>query len=188
MRRRSSTGRYTLRATSALVGFWAGTVVLAACVLVPLVRGDWAVFGFALAPSLFLCWLLWLILYRPAVHYDSSSATVVNIGRIHVIPWARVTAVVQKVNLVFELRSGRTISAWGVPYPRRPGNLERLIDRRTRRPYDLDVNARTLDEMRRSAAPSATQVDSRWDVVPLMMGAVLLAAAVVTIVVFGIDG
>ncbi len=170
----SVSARYVLRPASTAVAFWVGAVVLAVVVGTPLVTGDWRLFLFVLPPALLLAWLLWIVLYRPAVHYDSDGAVIVNIGRIHQVPWSQVASLRQGVNLIFTLESGRFINAWGVPAPRRPGNVMSNFDRRSRIPYDVDRNVEVLEAFRASAAPSPHPVSQRWDTVPLAVGGVLL--------------
>lgn len=179
---------YTLRLASSVVLFWIGTGVLAFVVGAAVVIGDWTTFAFVTPPALLLAWVLWLVLYRPAVHYDDARATVVNPGRIHVLPWARVSEVVQRASLVFELDDGRRITAWAVPYPRRSGVVARNLDFRRKPEYDFDSNARPLRGFLDGRAQGTEPVVSRWDVVPLLIGLVLLIVAVVAIVLLSVQG
>lgn len=181
MARNREAARYTMRSPSAVITFWVGVVVLAVIVGAPILSGDWRVFGFAIGPSMLLAWLLWIALYRPALHYDEARAVVVNIGRTHVLPWSRVTDVRQGIGLLFALDAGGTITAHGVPAPRPPGNIASAIDRRTRPRYDLNHDADLLESVRRSATPSSDPVVSTWDVIPLLIGAVLVVALAVEI-------
>ena len=178
--------RYVLRPASTAVTFWVGVVVLAIIAATPAATGSWRVFAFVLPLALFLIWLLWVVLYRPAVHWDKNEVVIVNIGRIHVLPWARVFALRQGINLIFTLHGGRTISAWGAPAPKGPGNLVSNFDRGSRLERNVDRNVEVLDGYLLSAAPSEEQVTSRWDVVPLAIGGVLLLAVVVDLA-FGLS-
>ena len=173
---------YVLRSVGSQVGFWIGVAILVVVVGTPIVRADWRVLAFVVAPALLLAWLLWMVLYRPSLRYDAERAVIVNIGRVHVIPWARVTAVRQRLGLEFELDTGRRVTAVGVPPPRRPGNVESLLDRRTRPAYDFHRDAQLLDGVRQAAPPGPGSVVSRWDIIPLAIGALLVAAVVVEIV------
>jgi hypothetical protein len=179
--RNGSPARYTMRSVSSVVTFWIGAVSLLVVVGAPLLSGDWRVFEFAVGPSLLLVWILWLALYRPAVHYDDARAVVVNIGRTHVLPWSRVTSVRQGIGLLFDLDGRTTITAYGVPAPRRPGNIASAIDRRTRPTHDLNRDAELLDGIRGAATPRSDPIVSSWDVIPLVIGAVLVVAVVVEI-------
>jgi hypothetical protein len=124
-----------------------------------------------------------MALYRPSVRYDAERAIVVNIGRTHVVPWGRVVVVQQRLSLDLRLDDGRIVKAVGVAPPRRPGNVVSNFDRRNRLEYDFNRNADVLEGYR-IAAPSTTEpVTSRWDVIPLVIGAVLVVAVVVEIVV-----
>jgi hypothetical protein len=183
MPRNTRSGEYALRSGSSVVVFWIGTVVLAIVVIVPLVSGQVRVFAFAIVPALLLVWALWLALYRPVVRYDSSRAVVTNMGRTHVLPWPQVTRVRQGIGLQFELDNGRHITAVAVPPPRRTGNVASFFDRRTRPVQDVTRDAELLESVRLAAAPGAEPVVSRWDVVPLAIGAVLLVAVVIEVLI-----
>jgi hypothetical protein len=179
MARGARSGVYTMRSTSGVVAFWIAVVVLVAVVGTTVVRGDWGLFAFVLPPSLLMIWLLWLVLYRPVVRYDDTRVTVTNIGRVHVMPWARVTGVRQRFGLEFSLEGvARPLTAWAVPPPRRPGNIASALDRRSRTEHDPDAHARVLEGFREGAAPSDDPVVHRWDLVPLVIGAVLVVAVV----------
>jgi len=145
----------------------------------PLVAGQWQLAAWALAPALLLAWVLWIVLYRPSVRYDEERVVVTNIGRVHVVPWAQVASVDQGLNLVFRLRDGQVLNAWGSPYPRRPGNIELLLDRRTRPEYDFHRNATLLEHYVTGAPPSTEPSLQRWEFVPLGIGIVLIAAVAV---------
>ncbi len=183
MPREKRTGEYTLRSGSSVVVFWIGAVVMAVVIATPLARSDWRVFVFAVAPALLLVWALWIALYRPAIRYDARRAVVVNMGRTHVLPWPRVAGVRQRLGIDFELDSGRVVKAVGVPPPRRLGNVASNFDRRTRPAYDFNRNADILDSFRVAAAPDDESVVSRWDAIPLIIGAVLVVVVVVEVLV-----
>jgi hypothetical protein len=80
--------------------------------------------------------------------------------------------------MMFDLDTGKTIQASGVPAPRRPGIIAGAVDRRTRPTHDLNHDSDILDGVRRSASPATEPVVSTWDVVPLVIGAVLVVAVV----------
>ena len=181
MARPGSATRYTFRGASAVITFWVGIAVLVIIVGSPVANRDWRVFAFALGPSLLLAWLLWIALYRPAVHYDDARVVVVNIGRRHVLPWGHVTNVRQGIGMIFELDVGKPVIAYGVPAPRQAGNIASTIDRRTRPAFDLNREADLLDGVRRSATPCSDPVVSKWEVVPLLLGAVLMVGLIIEV-------
>jgi len=183
MPRTARAGRYVVRSASTVIPFWIGVVVLAGVIAIPLVQADWHLLRFVIGPALLLAWVLWFVLYRPAVHYDAERAVVVNFGRIHVLPWSHVTGVRQGISLVFELDAGKPISAFGAPAPRRTGNVAGNFDRRTRPVESFHREAELLDGARQAAAPSAEPVSVRWDVIPLAIGAVLALAVIIEFVV-----
>ncbi|MES2170682.1 MAG: hypothetical protein V4479_08170 [Actinomycetota bacterium] len=183
MPRKQRSDEYTLRSGSSAVVFWIGAVVLTIVVIVPLVSGQLRLFAFAILPALFLIWALWIALYRPAVRYDSHRAVVVNLGRTHVLPWPQVTRVRQGIGLQFELVRGGHITAVAVPPPRRTGNVASFFDRRTRPVQDVTRDAELLESVRLAAAPGDDPVVSRWDLIPLAIGVLLIVAAVIEVLV-----
>ena len=111
--------------------------------------------------------------------YDPVRAVVVNAGRRHVLPWGHVTNVRQGLSIMFDLDAGKSVQAWGAPAPRRPGIIAGAIDRRTSPTHDLHHDADILYGVRRAASPSPEAVASTWDIIPLVIGAVLVVAVVV---------
>jgi len=83
--------------------------------------------------------------------------------------------------MIFELDIGKPVIAYGVPAPRQAGNIASSIDRRTRPAFDLNRDADLLEGVRRSATPSSDPVVSRWEVVPLSIGAVLAVVLLVEV-------
>lgn len=183
MPRKARSGRYVVRSASAVIPFWIGMVILAVVVGTPVVRADWRLVAFSIGPVLLLAWILWFVLFRPAVHYDSERAVVVNFGRVHALPWGHVTGIRQGISLVFDLDDGKPISAFGAPAPRRTGNVMGNFDRRTRPVESFHREAELLDGFRRGATPSEAPVTTRWDVIPLVIGAVLLVAVAVELAI-----
>lgn len=183
MAQKARTSGYVVRSASAVIPFWVGVVVLAAVVGTPLVQLDWRLFGFAIAPALLLAWILWFVLFRPAVHYDADKAVVINFGRVHVLPWSHVTHVRQGISLVFDLDDGKPVKAFGAPAPRRTGNVMSNFDRRTRPVETFHREAELLDGFRKSANPDSAPVTTRWDVIPLAIGAALAVAVALEVVI-----
>jgi hypothetical protein len=176
---RKHPGLYVLRSFSAVVAFWFAVAVLAIVVGVQVLQAQWHLFAFLLPPALLLAWAFWIVLYRPAVRYDSAHAVVVNIGRRHVLPWSRVTSVHQGIGMVFDLDAGKPIQASGAPAPRRSGIIGSAIDRRTRPANDLHHDAEILDSVRKVSVSSTEPVVSTWEIVPLILGAVLIVTVVI---------
>ncbi|MBC7517586.1 MAG: hypothetical protein H7248_01660 [Microbacteriaceae bacterium] len=185
MPRKQRAGEYTLRSGSSVFVFWIGAVIMVIVVAASVAGGDWRVFAFEFVPALLIVWVLWIALYRPSIHYDEHRAVVVNIGRTHVLPWARVDSVRQRIGLAFELDAGRIVTAVGVPAPRPVGNVASNFDRRTRPTNHFNASAELLESVRVAAAPTTDQVVSRWDTLPLALGAVLVVAVAVE-VLFGV--
>lgn len=185
MAARGARHSYVLRDTVTTVVFWLAVAFGAVMAGDPLVRGDLAGFGRTAPIVAFVLWLLWLLLFHPHVRYDEERVVVTNIGRVHVLPWSRVVAVRQKLNLAFELDDGRWVRATGVTAPRDRGLLLSGLTkgRMGAGSANYHRNADILSPMREAAAPSDEAVVARWDAVPLLIGAVLAVAAAVDIVV-----
>jgi len=180
----SAVGRGVLRSTSSVVTFWIAAILVAIVVVVPAVRGGWPIVGFVAPLGAFLVWVTWLVLMRPQVRYDEAGAEVINIGRIHALPWARVASIRQGVNLVFELEDGERIQAWGVSYPRQRSALAAGLRREPSIPQrDMDRYTAPLEQLRQMAGPSAAPVTRRLDLRPLLVGGVLLVILLAALIV-----
>lgn len=174
MRPSAGTVQYTLRSGTSVVAFWAGVVVSAIVIVVPALQAEWNVLAFVLGPALLLVWMLWMVLYRPAVRYDTRHVVISNIGRTHVLPWPQIIDIRQRLGIDFEINGGGVVRAVGISPPRRAGNVASNFDQRTRPAYDFDRNVEILEGFRRAAAPTDEPVSSRWDVFPLTIGAALI--------------
>lgn len=176
---------YVLRDTGSILVFWIGCCVLAAIAAEAIVRGDGSYTALVLPLGLLILWVLWLVLFHPQLRYNPQRAIVTNIGRIHEIPWGRVSAVRQRLNVTFELRDGSTIRAAGVTAARGGGHVVRRItsDRVGDPSVGFDQRAAALDALRDAAAPSDSPVVSRWDTYALGIGAVLLVIAAIAVLI-----
>ncbi|MFT4030369.1 MAG: PH domain-containing protein [Protaetiibacter sp.] len=173
-----------LRDTRSTVTFWVGVAVLALLAIDFAVVQNWALLAVSLPFLLFSAWALWIMLLRPRVRYDSERARVINFFRSHELPWPRVATVRQRLNLMFELEDGRVITAYAVTASRGPGAFVRTATKRIH--DDLGAFTRTaddLEEVRRTARPSEEPTRSSWDALPILLGAVLVVAMAVTLLV-----
>lgn len=173
-RRRLTEPQYTLRSGVALIGFWLAAIVIVLVAGWPLVRGNLAVASFSLPAGGLVIWLLHVTIYQPAVYYDRHRLIVVNVLRVHDIPWARVSALRPSVDLVIELDDGRRLHATGAPYPRRGLRMSTEREPRGRgagRNFDGDVSV--LDDFRSHAEPSSEPVVSAFDRLEIAIGLVL---------------
>lgn len=175
------TGDFVMRATSSIAVFWIGVAVMAVVIAASLFQGNLRLFAFVIAPALLLTWILWILLYRPAVRYDTNRVVVVNVARTHVLPWHRVASVRQRLGIDFELAGGGVVRAIAVPPPREPGIVARNFDRRTRPAFDFSRNAEILDGFRSAAAPGDESVVSRWELLPLAIGIVPIIAVLLEV-------
>ncbi|MGB4777778.1 hypothetical protein [Microbacterium sp.] len=173
-----------LRDPRSTVTFWAGVSVMALIGIDFAVIQNWPLLATSLPFLLFLAWVLWIMLLRPRVVYDSERARVISFLRTYDLPWPRVAAIRQRLHLMFELESGRVITAYAVTASRGPGAIVRTATRRIGDdPGAFTRTADDLDQVRRNATPSSEQTRSGWDVLPIALGAVLLVAMVVTLIV-----
>lgn len=176
---------YVLRDTLTSVVFWLGLALGLVLVGDPLVRGDLALFA-ATAPIVALAvWVLFIVMLHPHIRYDEEHAVVTNIGRVHDLPWSRVVTVRQHLNLGFELDDGRRINAVGVTASRGRGLvLSGLTKGRMGvGSEEFHQHADALRPIHEAAARSDAPVVSRWDTVPLAIGAVLVVAVLVDLAV-----
>jgi hypothetical protein len=172
------------RPTSSLAAFWVLTGFCTLLVGDAAVQGDWRLFGLAVAPAALVVWLGWQVLYRPEVRFDSRRVVIVNPGRTSEIPWRHVSEVQQRLQIVVELDDGRKVTAWGSPFPEKPG-LRRPVPGERRRSVPGAELLGAYDASRNPAPNGApdSPVSRRWDVVLLLLGAVLAVACAVELLV-----
>lgn len=176
--------RYVLRDTLTTVVFWFAVAVGVVLVGDPLLRGDLPVLAPTASIVALVLWALWMVLFHPHVRYDDERAVVTNIGRVHELPWSRVTIVRQNLNLTFELDDGRRIGATGVTAPRGRGLVLAGMTRGKLgvSSGEFHQNADALRPIQAAAASSSDPVVSRWDAVPLGVGAVLVVLCLIVVV------
>lgn len=182
---RSPRHSYVVRDTVTSVVFWLGTALGVVLVGDPILRGDGALFA-ATAPFVALAlWLLFVVIFHPHIRYDEERAVVTNIGRVHDLPWSRVVTVRQNLNLGFELDDGRRISAVGVTAARGRGLILSGLTKGKLGvgSEEFHQHADALRPLQEAAARTDAPVVSRWDTVPLAIGAVLVVAVIIDLVV-----
>ena len=174
---------YVLRDTGMAVVFWLAVAGGAYLLIDAAVRSEWSVVAHTAGIVLFALWVIWMMLFHPHVRSTEAGVTVTNVGRVHAFPWSRVVAIRQHLNLVFELDDGRRIRTLGVTAKRDRGLvLGTLTGGRAgvgsgRFHDDRD----DLERLRIAAAATDAPIVSRWDAIPLAIGAVLTLAFVVDI-------
>lgn len=176
---------YVLRDTVMSVVFWLAVALGVILVGDPVLRGDLAVAA-ATAPIVaFALWLLWMILFHPHIRYDEERVVITNIGRVHELPWSRVVAVRQALSLGFELDDGRRIAATGVTAPRGRGLVMSGLSRGQMGvgSEDFHKNADALRPLQAAAAATDAPVVSRWDRIPLLIGAGLTVLVLIDLIV-----
>jgi hypothetical protein len=178
---------YVLRDTVMSVVFWLAVALGVILVGDPVLRGDFAVAVATLPIVALALWLLWMILFHPHIRYDEDRVVVTNIGRVHELPWSRVVAVRQALSLGFELDDGRRIAATGVTAPRGRGLVMSGLSRGQMGvgSDDFHKNADALRPLQAAAQASDASVVSRWDRIPLLIGAALAVLLVIDLIVLG---
>jgi hypothetical protein len=186
MRERTQTVMTSVpRPGSTLAAFWVLTGFGALLLGDALARGDLRLFCLSLAPAGLVVWLGWVLLYRPEIRFDSTRVIVVNPGRIHDIPWERVSEVHQRLQITVETDDGKRTTCWGSPFPEKPG-LRRSTrgERRLREPGDALVGAHDASRRNVSSTKSTgVPIMRRWDVLPLAVGAVFAIACAVELLI-----
>lgn len=79
------------------------------------VRGAWGFVLLALPWMALVLWGTWVVLVRPSVTLRPDRLVVHNVFRVHDIPWAAVSRLTDRFQLVVELADGRTLVSWGAP-------------------------------------------------------------------------
>jgi hypothetical protein len=166
------------RPSSSLVAFWAVAAVGALFLGDSVVRGNWHVFGLAVAPVGLIVWAALLFLYRPRVSFDAERIVVVNPGRIITVPWQRVSGVRQRFQILLELADGSTLTCWGSPFPEKPGRSRPDPGTRTMTGGQI-IGPLEAARARSVGRPGEEPINRRWDLVPLIVGGALLVACVV---------
>jgi hypothetical protein len=96
-------------------------IVIAASLLViyftadAVLRGAWGFAVAALPWQLLGLWVVYLVLVRPCVIVTPDALTIVNVGRVHDLPWSAITEIVSGYQLSAVLGDGRRITSWGAP-------------------------------------------------------------------------
>ena len=181
---RTTARSYLVRDTGTSIAFWLVVAVGVLLVADSVSRGDvWKMAATASIVGLVL-WALGMLLFHPHIRYDETRIVVTNIGRIHEIPWDRVAAVRQGLNLSLELDDGRRIGAVGVTAPRDRGLIAGTLTRKTLGAGSLDFHkyADALRLIQDGAPTSDSPIVSRWDTRALALGAALAIAVVVVFI------
>lgn len=199
--------RVVIRST---FGFWLAGLAAALVVAFTvdaLARGAWLFAVTTLPWQLLVVWVIVVVTVRPCVVVTPDALTIINVGRVHVLPWPRIEDIVSRYQLVVTLVGGRRITSWGAPSlgVDRPSITGRMLSRdprpgqdpsagrasgmRAPRPRQPALSSAALIEGARdqweSATASATHdsdpVRSTWDAPILITGAVLVAACALTL-------
>lgn len=179
----------TYRPASATIAV-AGAGLLAAFLLGDVfVRGG-VLQGLLIAPWVLLAvWVIYTLLYAPFVAIDESAIVVANPLRVTRVPWAAVTGVRLRWQIVVDTADGRSITAFGGPSPGRPARVGRgawssVRDEAERMPAAV----REIDEITQAwdaNAPGAVTapITTTWNrAVLLPLAAIALWAAIALVV------
>lgn len=174
------------RPTSSLVSFWAVTIFGALLVGDTLVGFHWVSFFEWLFPTALVVWLLWILLYRPIILFDAHHVVTVNPFRIIDAPWRHVTAVRQRLQIMLDLDDGKTVTCWATPFPekpgrRRPSSIGMITNVAPRADVMRPLQAAVANAQASRSLPGVEDVpvSRRWDLVAIVIGAVLIVACVI---------
>lgn len=166
-----------------MVSFFAVVVVAVVLLGDSALNGDWVTVIVTAAPTLLVLWGGWILLFRPSIRINRDQVVVHNPLRVITVPWSRVTAVSQRFQVVLELDDGKHVTCWGSPFPEKPGARRQTPQRAGRALISTDI-ASKLETARSGArkSPAGAPVLRRWDVVPVIVGCILVIACAVELV------
>ena len=140
------------------------------------VRGSWSDAARGAGPAALAVWAGWLLLVRPSIRVLPDRAIVFNVGRITEVPWTRVVDIRRRLQLIFDLDSGRSLEAWGSPF------LSKRSSARTSAAADP-----VLDVLRGAWMSARDGEDApvvrRPDTIALVLGGAAVVAALLSIAV-----
>lgn len=167
----------TLRAGSSAAVFAVVCLVVLALLGDAAVRGDLPVAIRIAGVGALVVWAAWMLLVRPSIRVRPDRAVVVNLGRITEVPWGRIVDIRRRLQLIFDLDDGRSLEAWGSPFPKR-----KLVGK-TAQNEDDDPSARVLRSAWRSGVEQSggAAIVRRPDVLALSIGAAALVVAAVSV-------
>ena len=112
---RSADERIVMRGSS---GWWISGILAAlfAYMLVDAaVRAEWSTILLALPWMCAILLVCWMLLIRPRLIITPSHLVVVNVLRMHTLPWPRIAELHVRYQLVITLTDGSVLRAWGSP-------------------------------------------------------------------------
>ena len=138
------------------------------------VRGSWSGAARGAGPAALVVWAGWMLLVRPSIRVLPDRAIVINVGRITEVPWERVVDIRRRLQLIFDLDSGRSLEAWGSPF------LSKRSTARTPAVADPALDVVRGAWMSRHEGEDAPVV-RRPDTVALVLGGAAVVAALLSI-------
>lgn len=135
---------------------------------------------------LLVCWLLYLVQWRPRLVIRADSLYVVNMVREHHIPFAALTSLRVGQGVVLQTTAG-TIYSWGAPgtgklgprlgtTPRTTGTGQQQGSRDAR--MHIEAACQAWEQGTDCATQSQREVSSRWDLPTAVVSVLLLILAV----------
>lgn len=141
-----------------------------------------------LAPWILLVlWLVYVTLYASHISIGRDGAVVQNYLRRTSLPWARVSDIRMRWQVVFTLSDGSEVKAYGGPIAGRPARVGprsgagagRRVPPALR---EVGVIQETW-EAERADSPRGSDVSRGWDIPALIALGVIVAGAVVAVVI-----
>lgn len=99
-------------------GVWVFAVatLLVVYLVIDAVVGGAVLFALASLPWLALVlWVIYVVTVRPCVIVSKDELVIVNVGRVHHLPWGAIADLTSRYQLSVILNSGRRIVSWGAP-------------------------------------------------------------------------
>ncbi|MDB6427617.1 PH domain-containing protein [Curtobacterium sp. 20TX0008] len=143
------------------------------------VRGSWDVVWVAVGPVAAIVWALWLLTVRPSVRLDDDALTVVNPMRTTRVPWAAVTDVRLRWQIVVQTADGRSVTCRGGPSIRGSRPVRRGQLSVPQEPEELRT-IRQRWRARRAAAAPDSDVRRGWDRPAVVTGAAVAVLLLVS--------
>lgn len=144
------------------------------------VRGSWDVVWVAVGPVAAIVWALWLLTVRPSVRLDDDALTVVNPMRTTRVPWAAVTDVRLRWQIVVQTADGRSVTCRGGPSIRGSRPVRRGQLSVPQEPEELR-KIRQRWRARRAAGAPDSDVRRGWDRPAVETGAAVAVLLLVSV-------
>ncbi len=186
--RSAGASAHVLRATSGTIALIVAGVAALLLLIDAVVRAG-ILEMLRLAPWVLLAvWGVYVLMYASHIAYDRSEVSVQNYLRRTRMPWAHVTDIGLRWQVIFTLDSGDTVPAYGGPVAGRPGRAERRSEKDSARavPAALRELGELKDAWLDADPPAGSPVVERsWDLPALATLGVIIIGAIASALTAG---